>query len=114
MESVADVGLRGGNEEKTVMAATKMVRMITIERTVPKNSRSPLMKVRSRAMVARMRIISPRTSTTTWVIAMSGALRKRNIREPPKPMAPTQITALSRLSVSTAIIAATSMNSSRM
>jgi hypothetical protein len=47
-------------------------------------------------------------------MAMSGALRKRNMSEPPKPIAPTQITELKRLSVSTAIIAAIMINSSKM
>jgi hypothetical protein len=45
---------------------------------------------------------------------MSGARKNKNIKEPPKPMAPTQITALRRFLVSTAMMAATIMNSSNI
>jgi hypothetical protein len=59
-------------------------------------------------------MIKPKTSTTIWVIAISGAARNKNIKEAPKPIAPTQITALNRYRVSTAIIAAIIINSSKM
>ncbi len=55
-------------------------------------------------MVPLIRMIRTRISTTSWVIAMSGAPRNRNATDKANPTALTEITADRRFLVSMATI----------
>ena len=67
-----------------------------------------------RLRTARISSTSMITSTTTWVMARSGAPTSRSMTLRAKPAAPTAITELSKSSASSAITAAASMNTIRM
>jgi hypothetical protein len=103
-----------GNSRNASDTAPKNVPRKTTRMAVFKNQRPEVEKGRSFRIVARIRIIRHRISTTSWVMATSGAFKTRNVIEMPKPTALTETTEESKSFSSTATSAPMIMKTSNV